>query len=58
MMMVMCEFASFLGLFRFVVDIDVSVRYDYKLTWNPEEYGGHLIFANISLDDYTVKMLK
>ena len=56
--MIMCDFTSFLGLFRFVVDIDVPVRYDYKLTWNPEEYGGHLIFANISLDDYTVKMLK
>ena len=51
----MCDFTSFLGIFRFV-GIDVSVRYDYKLTWNPEEYGGHLTFA-FRVDDITVNIM-
>jgi hypothetical protein len=34
---------------------DVTLRYDYKLTWNPEEYGGvdilHVPSSNIWLPD-------
>jgi hypothetical protein len=34
---------------------DATLRYDYKLTWNPEEYGGvdilHVPSSNIWLPD-------